>query len=107
MVWIYGEGYKKRILGGEVEMGRGNIVQIVNIGPGQEVKPHYHARQTELFYILRGTAHLSIAEKKFEAKAGDVHLCRPTDVHSVKNAGSEDFEILVFKTGWEEKDSYW
>ena len=54
MEWIEGQGYKKRILAGETELGRGNIVQIVRIGPGQEVKPHYHGQQTEFFYILRG-----------------------------------------------------
>jgi mannose-6-phosphate isomerase-like protein (cupin superfamily) len=107
MEWIEGKGYKKRILARETELGRGNTVQIVRIGPGQEVKPHYHKQQTELFYILGGEALLSIAEKEFKAGPGDVYLCRPTDVHAVKNSGTEDFELLVVKTGWKEGDAYW
>jgi mannose-6-phosphate isomerase-like protein (cupin superfamily) len=107
MEWIEGKGYKKRILAGEAELGQGNIVQIVRIGPGQEVKPHYHGQQTELFYILGGEALLSIAEKEFEAGPGDVYLCKPKDIHSVKNEGTKDFELMVFKTGWKEGDSYW
>ncbi len=107
MEWIEGQGYKKRILAGETELGRGNIVQIVRIGPGQEVKPHYHRQQTEFFYILRGEARLSIGGEEYQAKAGDRYLCRPNDMHSVKNRGAEDFELLVVKTGWKEGDAYW
>jgi mannose-6-phosphate isomerase-like protein (cupin superfamily) len=107
MEWTELEGYKKRILAGESELGQGNLVQVVRIGPGQEVRPHYHRQQTEFFYILKGRALLSIAENKFEAKAGDTYLCRPKDIHRVKNEGTEDFELIVFKTNWSKDDSYW
>lgn len=107
MEWIEGKGYKKRILAGEAELGRGNLVQIVRIGPGQEVRPHYHGQQTEFFYILGGEALLSIGGREHRAKAGDTHVCRPKDIHSVKNNGTEDFELIVFKTNWKEDDSYW
>ncbi|MEE8403175.1 MAG: cupin domain-containing protein [Candidatus Hydrothermarchaeaceae archaeon] len=107
MDWIEGKGYKKRILAGEAQLGRGNIAQIVRIWPGQKVKPHHHRQQTELFYILEGMALLSIAGREVEAGPGDVYLCKPGDIHSVKNNGTGDFEILVFKTGWKEDDSYW
>ncbi len=107
MEWIKRDGYKKRILAGEEELGRTNLVQIVKIGPGQEVKPHYHDQQTELFYILKGRALLFIAGEEFNAKTGDTYVCRPKDTHYVKNNGTEDFELIVFKTNWKEGDSYW
>jgi mannose-6-phosphate isomerase-like protein (cupin superfamily) len=107
MEWITGAGYKKRILAGEREIGSGNLVQIVRIGPGNEVKPHYHGQQTEFFYILNGCATLKIAEKEYKAKPGETYITKPKDMHSVKNNGKEDFELMVFKTNWKEDDSYW
>jgi len=107
MEWIKGDGYKKRILAGESELGKGSLVQVVRIGPGQEVRPHHHKLQTEFFYILKGTAILSIAKNENQALAGDTYLCRPNDMHFVKNKGKEDFELIVFKTNFTENDSYW
>ncbi len=107
MDWIQGEGYKKRVLAGESELGGGNLVQIVRIGPGQQVKPHYHGQQTEFFYILKGRALLSIAGVEHDAKPGDTYICRPKDTHWVKNEGAEDFELIVLKTNWKDDDSYW
>ncbi|MBU2560481.1 cupin domain-containing protein [archaeon] len=107
MDWIEGAGYKKRVLAGESELGRGSLVQIVIIGPGNEVKPHYHGLQTEFFYILKGTATLSIAGEEFEAKPGATYITKPNDMHSVKNDGKTDFELIVFKSNWRENDSYW
>lgn len=107
MEWTFGAGYKKRILAGEAELGKGSLVQIVRIGPGNEVKPHYHGRQTEFFYILEGEALLSIAGKEYHAKPGETYITKPHDTHSVKNEGTEDFELLVFKSNWREDDSYW
>jgi mannose-6-phosphate isomerase-like protein (cupin superfamily) len=107
MEWIGGEGYKKRILAGESELGQGNLVQIVRIGPGSEVKPHYHGQQTEFFYILKVKALLSIRGEEYDAKPHDTYVCKPKDMHFVKNNGTEDFELIVFKTSWLEDDSYW
>jgi quercetin dioxygenase-like cupin family protein len=105
--WIEREGYRKRILSSEEELGEGNIVQIVEITPGSEVKPHYHKVQTEFFYILEGKSKLSIGGIEYNASEGDYYLCRPGDVHSVKNDSGSVFKILVFKTNWREGDSYW
>jgi quercetin dioxygenase-like cupin family protein len=107
MEWIEGQGYKKRILAGESELGRGNLVQIVRIGPGNKVKPHYHAVQTEFFYILKGEATLSIGKEEHIAKPGDTYITKPNDMHSVKNNGKTDFELIVFKSNWKENDAYW
>jgi quercetin dioxygenase-like cupin family protein len=107
MGWIEGAGYKKRILAGESELGRGSLVQIVVIGSGNEVKPHYHAVQTEFFYILKGEATLLIGGKEYTAKLGDTYITKPNDTHSVKNNSKTDFELIVFKSNWKKDDAYW
>ena len=107
MEWIQGADYKKRILAGEDELGKGNLVQIVVIPSGNNVKPHYHAVQTEFFYILKGEAELTIAGVEHIAKPGDTYITKPNDMHSVKNSGKEDFELIVFKSNWAEDDAYW
>jgi quercetin dioxygenase-like cupin family protein len=105
--WIKGEGYRKKILAGEDELGEGNIVQVVEIGPRAKVKPHYHKVQTEFFYIMKGKAKLSIGGENFEAQEGEYYLCKPGDMHSVENDSEDVFEIMVFKTNWRKGDSYW
>jgi|Deesub1362A_J573_1020465.scaffolds.fasta_scaffold00023_219 quercetin dioxygenase-like cupin family protein len=105
--WIYREGYRKKILSDEKNLGKGNLVQIVEIKPGWKVKPHYHQIQTEFFYILHGEATLSIGGEEYIAKPGECYLCKPGKIHFVENHGEDDFMLLVFKTNWREKDSYW
>jgi mannose-6-phosphate isomerase-like protein (cupin superfamily) len=107
MEWIVKKDYKKRVLAGEDELGKGSLVQIVVIGPGNHVRPHYHGVQTEFFYILKGRAHLKIGSDEYDAKPGDTYITKPGDIHSVKNNGKEDFELIVFKSNWREDDSYW
>jgi quercetin dioxygenase-like cupin family protein len=107
MEWIEGAGYKKRILATPDELGPGSLAQIVRIEPGNTVKPHHHGQTTEFFYILKGTATLTIAGEEHEAKPGDTYITKPGDMHSVKNNGKEDFELIVFKSNWREDDSYW
>ena len=107
MDWIEGAGYKKRILAGPDELGTGSLAQIVRIGPGNEVKPHYHGQTTEFFYILKGEATLEIAGVEHVAKPQDTYITRPNDLHSVKNKGTTDFELIVFKSNWKRDDSYW
>jgi len=41
------------------------------------------------------------------AKAGDIFLCKPLDVHWVVNESDEPFRLLVFKYGWTEGDIVW
>ncbi len=106
--WIQGEGYRKKVLYDEEDLGMdGTKVQVVEIESGNKVEPHYHKKQTEVFSIQNGEAVMGIGEEEYLAQEGDVLICKPGDLHYTKNDSSETFRLIVFKTNYEEEDSYW
>jgi quercetin dioxygenase-like cupin family protein len=106
--WIDRGDYRKLILASPEDLGKkGNLVQVVEIKPGHTVKRHHHKEQTEFFYILEGEADLTLGDETHSAKPGDAFLCRPGTEHKVENRGTKPFRLLVAKSNWEERDSYW
>ena len=106
--WIEGRGYRKKVLYTEDDLGQENTkVQFVEIDGGNEVGPHYHKVQTEVYNVQKGQAVLGIGEKEYLATEGDVLICKPEEIHSAKNETSETFRLLVFKTNYEKDDTYW
>ncbi|AGK62118.1 hypothetical protein Asulf_02164 [Archaeoglobus sulfaticallidus PM70-1] len=84
-----------------------SFVQMVEIPAGATVKKHYHRKQTEVFYILKGEAKLGIEDTEYDAKEGDIFLCKPESIHWVVNSSQNSFKVLVFKYNWEENDTEW
>ncbi|NIR86256.1 cupin domain-containing protein [Candidatus Bathyarchaeota archaeon] len=106
--WLKRKGYSKRILFTEDELkSRGLLVQIVKSEAHTEIKPHYHKKTIETYYILKGKAILFCGDKRFRARKGDAFLCEPGEVHGVINDTDEEFLLLVFKINAKENDSYW
>lgn len=89
------------------ELSKDCFTQIVEVKPKKEVGRHYHEKQTEIFAILSGEAILGIGERVYNARAGDVFICKPGDRHWVKNYSNEPFRILVFKYNYAENDIFW
>ncbi|MEM1579227.1 MAG: cupin domain-containing protein [Archaeoglobaceae archaeon] len=89
------------------ELSKDCFTQIVEVKPKKEVGKHYHKKQTEVFAILGGEAIFGIGEKVYEAKTGDVFLCKPGEKHWVKNKSDQPFRILVFKFNFAENDTFW
>ena len=50
---------------------------------------------------------MGIGERIYNAKAGDIFICRPKERHWVKNYSNEPFRILVFKYNYAENDIFW
>ncbi len=67
------------------------------------VKRHFHRKQTEIFVVVEGNGTLEIGDSTYNVKCGDVFLCPPETIHSVKG----NLKVLVFKYNYEEDDSYW
>ncbi|MEM2817805.1 MAG: cupin domain-containing protein, partial [Archaeoglobaceae archaeon] len=59
------------------ELSKDCFTQIVEVKPKKEVGKHYHEKQTEIFAILSGEAILGIGDKVYNARAGEVFICRP------------------------------
>lgn len=100
--WLIKEqGYRKKILLDEKGIGvNGAVFQIVEFPVGVKIKPHFHKKQTEVFYVLEGEAMLCIGGECTKAKPGMTFLCKPGEKHSVENEGNNAFRMIVVK--WNE-----
>lgn len=106
--WIEGKGYKKQILASPDELEcEGCLAQVVEIKPGAHVAPHYHEKTYEYYYVISGEVTFTINQSQRVLRSGDMMVTEPNDVHSVKNASSQDFRILVFKTNSFPEDTVW
>ena len=106
--WIKANGYFKKILLAENDLkSSGNVIQIVKAEKGTSIKPHYHKRTSEVFYILKGNGILFVGNNKERRKEGDVIFCEPGETHGVINDTGEDFVWLVFKINFTENDTFW
>ena len=81
--------------------------QVVVFKPGRRVKPHYHKKTCEIFYILKGRGILNLGGTQFKLEKNSFFLCEPGDSHEFINNGNEDLVILIFKTNEKEDDIYW
>lgn len=100
--------YEKGIIFNGVDLKcKGSKFQLINFKPKSNVKPHYHKKTTEIFYIKEGRGIIKLNNKEFSCKKDDVFLCEPNDMHEFINNNNEDFIILIFKTNEEEGDIYW
>lgn len=63
-----------------------------------KVAPHYHARHTEIIYILEGTAKMSLAGNISMVKAGDYIRVPEGAIHSVEVTSKRPLKVLSVQT---------
>lgn len=61
--------------------------------PGSSIGMHTHETNSEIIYILSGTASILYDEENEELAAGGCHYCPKGHSHSMSNQGEQD---LVF-----------
>jgi len=83
---------------------KGTKFQIVYFRNNTPVKPHYHLKTTELFYVISGTGYIRINKKMTKCSAGDAVVCKPKDIHAF--GGIDNFTIAVFKVNETKGDNY-
>ena len=81
--------------------------QIVKFKPYTDIKPHFHKKTSEIFYIREGCGILGLNGERIKCKKDDFFLCEPFDVHEFINDTDDEFVILIFKTNEIENDIYW
>lgn len=62
--------------------------------PGFDVKPHYHAKHSETFYVMDGQIEWTINGRTHLMSAGDIMFIPPKAVHAVHVVGTKDAHIL-------------
>ncbi|MEO0562489.1 MAG: cupin domain-containing protein [Chloroflexota bacterium] len=68
------------------------------VEPGGEITTHTHETETEVVYVLAGSAAMTMGEDTFPLQAGASLLIPAGIPHSVKNDGDVDFEIIAVHT---------
>ena len=63
--------------------------------PGCGIGFHNHDGESELFYIMKGTAIYNDNGTEVEVSAGDVTICPDGEGHGVENRSDEDVEIIA------------
>ena len=102
--------YSKRIIFNVDELPKGgHLFQEVTIPPKTKQRVHYHNKQTEIFYVLKGNCLIIINGKEYDSKPGDAFVCSPGDTHNLWNKSDKPFSLLVFKTDRpvDDEDSVW
>jgi mannose-6-phosphate isomerase-like protein (cupin superfamily) len=68
------------------------------LAPGGEITTHTHTQETELVFVLAGTATMTMGDDTFPLEAGSSLLIPSGMPHSVKNNGQVDFKIIAVHT---------
>ena len=75
---------------------------IVELLPEQSLPPHYHKKNTEIYYVLSGEATLYIRRNEDTTrltiernmKKGDAITIHPNEIHQITNCSNKVLQIL-------------
>jgi len=74
---------------------------------GQATTPHYHAVTEEIYYILTGTAALTLGTETQTVRPGDAIAIPPGLRHTIRNTGIEELVFLcTCAPGYEHSDTF-
>ncbi len=86
------------LIGSDEELNKkGRLFSRITLNPGCGIGYHVHEGESELFYILKGTAvYLDGAEdREIKVTAGDVTVCPPGTGHGISNRTDEMVELVA------------
>lgn len=85
--------------------GTGRLFAIATMPPGSSIGKHMHEGNFEIYYILKGAAHVMDNDEPGILEAGDVMVCEDGDTHSIENRGDEDLVALFLVIYTDRKDA--
>ncbi len=91
---------KSLITSDEELCNKGRLFSHIRLKPGTSIGYHVHEDDSELFYILKGTAEYSDNGNIVNISAGDVAICPPGTGHGIANRTDEEVEfiaVIVYK----------
>ena len=74
---------------------KGRLFGTITLKPGCGIGYHIHENDSELFYILKGTATYNDNGVETTLSAGEVAITPAGTGHSIKNDGTEDVELVA------------
>ena len=77
------------------------------LAPGAATTPHHHANTEEIYYILSGTAEMTLLQETRPVEAGDAIAIPPGQRHTIRNTGSDELVFLcTCAPGYEHDDTF-
>ena len=83
------------IAGPEELCGKGRLFSRITVKPGCSIGYHIHDNDSELFYIMKGTAEYNDNGEIKTVNEGDVTICPAGTGHGIENKGTETVEIIA------------
>ena len=83
------------IAGPEELCGKGRLFSRITVKPGCSIGFHIHDNDSELFYIMKGTAEYNDNGEIKTVNEGDVTICPAGTGHGIENKGTETVEIIA------------
>jgi len=77
------------------------------LAPGAATTPHHHAVTEEIYYILSGTADMTLGHETRPVGPGDAIAIPPGCRHTIRNTGSGELVFLcTCAPGYEQTDTF-
>ena len=77
------------------------------LAPGRATTPHHHAVTEEIYYILSGTAAMTLGEETRPVGPGDAIAIPPGARHTIRNTGDQELVFLcTCAPGYEHADTF-
>ena len=83
------------IAGPEEMNGKGRLFSRITLNPGCSIGYHMHETDSELYYILKGTAEYNNNGELVTVTEGDLTICEPGTGHGLANRGTEPVEFIA------------
>ena len=93
-----GDGTVKftHLINGNDELNdKGRLFAVIKLEPGCSIGYHIHEGDTELFYLLKGTAEYNDNGTLCTVEPGDVMVCPAGTGHGIANRTEEDVEFVA------------
>ena len=74
---------------------KGRLFGKITLEPGCSIGYHIHEKDSELFYILKGTAEYNDNGEKTTVSAGDIAITPMGGGHSIANRSNEMVELVA------------
>ncbi len=74
---------------------KGRLFGRILLRPGCSIGFHVHDKDSEIFYILKGTAEYSDNGEIRQVSAGDVTICPAGTGHGIANRSDENVELIA------------
>ena len=82
-----------------LDEGTGYKVKRIEVFPGKRLSYQRHAHRSEHWFVIRGTAKVTLNDREILVKTGEAIDIRVSDKHRVENPESETLIFIETQTG--------